>query len=261
MPLSREGEPYCQPRQKNASWEEVYSLFSICPSQQSLAAPPSAAIRSSTPQRCTVHSTCLTLAYERSSAAARGAEPEKGAEQTGDQINRSAVRQITKFRVRVGVAVALATVALVTATCGRAVNSVRVEPGLEPLRPVFALADSTGRSRSGLVYGLSVVPCGGDSAAWQIGATGSKGPPQRVTYGETPDGFVTLVGPQPLRSGCYDVFVTDGRRARFRVDAQGRVNPEHASPPDTSLHDNRSGHVRPVNRAMIGVGARRAERA
>jgi hypothetical protein len=103
------------------------------------------------------------------------------------------------------------------------VNQVRIEPGGAPLKPVFVLTDTTGRSGAGAIYGLSVVPCGADTAIWQIAATGSNGPPSRVEYGETPTGYVVHTGPAPLRPGCYDVFVTDGRRSRFRVDAAGHV--------------------------------------
>ena len=127
----------------------------------------------------------------------------------------------------------LSFVALLLGACDPAVNTVRVEIGASPLVPVFVLADSTGRGRSGPIYGLSVVPCGSDSASWQIASKQTVGAPARLVYGETPDGFITLVGPAPLRRGCYDVFVTNGRRARFRVDAQGRVFPESQPKPNT----------------------------
>lgn len=108
-------------------------------------------------------------------------------------------------------------------SCEPAVNLVRVEPGSAPLKPVFVLSDTTGHGSSGTIYGLSVIPCGADTAVWQIAASGSNGAPARLEYGVTPIGYVTHVGPEPLRSGCYDVYVTDGRRARFRVNAAGQV--------------------------------------
>ena len=114
-------------------------------------------------------------------------------------------------------------IALAAAACGPALNEVRIEPGTTPLKPVFVLTDTTGHAPSGTIYGMSVVPCGADTAVWQITATGSNGAPARFVYGETPPGYVVSVGPQPLRAGCYDVFVTDGRRSRFRVDGAGRV--------------------------------------
>jgi hypothetical protein len=146
----------------------------------------------------------------------------------------NAVRKITRWQARPAVAAVLATFALLLGACDPAINSVRIETGSAPLRPVFVLADSTGRGRSGPIYGLSVVPCGSDSAAWQISATQRVGAPQRLVYGETPEGFVTLIGPAPLHRGCYDVFVTNGRRARFRVDGQGRVVPEAQPKADTT---------------------------
>ena len=107
--------------------------------------------------------------------------------------------------------------------CGPALNEVRIEPGTTPLKPVFVLTDTTGRAPSGTIYGMSVVPCGADTAVWQIAANGSNSAPARLVYGETPAGYVVSVGPEPLRAGCYDVFITDGRRSRFRVDGAGRV--------------------------------------
>jgi hypothetical protein len=108
-------------------------------------------------------------------------------------------------------------------SCEPVVNLVRVEPGSAPAKPVFVLTDTTGRGASGTIYGLSVVPCGSDAPVWQIAANGSNGAPGRLEYGVTPPGYASNVGPMPLRSGCYDVFVTDGRRARFRVDGSGQV--------------------------------------
>jgi hypothetical protein len=107
--------------------------------------------------------------------------------------------------------------------CGPAINEVRIEPGSAPLKPVFFLTDTTGRASSGTIYGLSVVPCGEENPVWQIAANGSSAAPSRLEYGETPPGYVANIGPAPLRAGCYDVFVTDGRRSRFRVDASGHV--------------------------------------
>ena len=134
----------------------------------------------------------------------------------------NAVSHVTRLsRLRGGVS----AFALVLAVgCEAVVNEVRVEPGTAPLKPVFVLTDTTGRGASGTIYGLSVVPCGADTAVWQITALGSNGPPSRLEYGVAPTGYTAPVGPGPLRiGGCYDVFVTDGRRARFRVDPAGRV--------------------------------------
>jgi len=137
----------------------------------------------------------------------------------------NAVRQITLLPTRYTAALAsLAMTTLLFSLCGcdPAVNEVRVEPGAAR-EPVFVLTDTTGRGPSGAIYGLSVVRCGADSAVWQIVASGSNGAPMRLTYGQAPPGYVTTSGPQPLVAGCYDVFITDGRRSRFRVDASGRV--------------------------------------
>ena len=118
---------------------------------------------------------------------------------------------------------AAALVLLVATACGPTVNEVRVEPGSTPAVPAFVLTDTTGRGPSSLIYGLSVLRCGSDSAAWTVVALGTRTSPDRIVYGETPDGYATSSGPQPLRAGCYDVYVTDGRRARFRIDGTGRL--------------------------------------
>lgn len=107
--------------------------------------------------------------------------------------------------------------------CTGIVNLVRVEPGDAPNKPVFVLTDTTGRGPVGTIYGLSVIPCGSETPVWQLVASGSNGPPARVVYGDSVPGYLARVGPVPLRAGCYDVFVTDGRRVRFHVDAAGHV--------------------------------------
>jgi hypothetical protein len=113
--------------------------------------------------------------------------------------------------------------------CNPVVNAVRVDPGTVPREPVFVLSDTTGRVASGIIYGLSVLRCGTDSASWTIAANGSVGSPGRVVYGTTPPGYVTVAGPEQLRVGCYNVYITDGRRARFQVDRVGRVLAERLS--------------------------------
>lgn len=107
--------------------------------------------------------------------------------------------------------------------CANVVNRVRVEPGDTPSKPVFVLTDTTGRGPAGTVYGMSVLPCGSDSPVWQLVASGSNGAPSRIVYGDSVPGYVPRIGPRPLAAGCYEVYVTDGRRVRFHVDAAGRV--------------------------------------
>ncbi len=133
----------------------------------------------------------------------------------------NAVSHVTTcMRSPVIVMVALA----LAVACTPAVNLVRVEPGTASFTPVFVLTDTTGRAPSGVIYGLSVIPCGADTAVWQLAASGSNRVPMRLEYGQTPPGFVAHIGPQVLRPGCYNVFVTDGRRAQFRIDASGKLS-------------------------------------
>ena len=121
---------------------------------------------------------------------------------------------------------ALVALSISLIACEAFVNEVRVVPGTTPLKPIFVLTDTTGHGPAGTIYGLSIVACGTETVLWQISATGSNGAPSRIEYGVVPTGYVVNAGPAPLRAGCYDAFVTDGRRARFRVDAMGHVIPE-----------------------------------
>src|SRR5438270_4830257 len=131
--------------------------------------------------------------------------------------------------------------AFAAASCEPVVNLVRVEPGTTPMKPVFVLTDTTGHGSSGTIYGFSVIPCGADTAVWQVAANGTNGAPARLEYGVTPTGYVSRVGPEPLRPGCYDVYVTDGRRARFRVDGAGQiiVEPRRDSQPHARADTSR----------------------
>lgn len=126
-------------------------------------------------------------------------------------------------RAQLCIAASAIALTLGLASCESLVNEVRVEPGTTPLKPVFVLSDTTGRGPAGTIYGISVVACGNETVLWQIVATGSNGAPSRIEYGVPPTGYIVNAGPSPLRAGCYNVYVTDGRRARFRVDAMGRV--------------------------------------
>ena len=140
-------------------------------------------------------------------------------------ISVLAVSHVTRM-TRLCIVVLVAGVSSSLIGCEAIVNEVRIEPGTTPLKPVFVLTDTTGRGPVGTVYGLSVVACGSETVLWQIAATGSSGPPNRIEYGTTPPGYVVSAGPAALRAGCYDVFVTAGRRARFRVDKLGKVTAE-----------------------------------
>jgi hypothetical protein len=137
-------------------------------------------------------------------------------------ISLHAVSQVTTRTRSCGVALSLA-LTLALASCESLVNEVRVDPGTAPLKPVFVLSDTGGRGPAGTIYGLSVVACGSETVLWQIAASGSHSAPSRIEYGVAPTGYTVNTGPVPLRAGCYNVYVTDGRRARFRVDAAGHI--------------------------------------
>jgi hypothetical protein len=95
-------------------------------------------------------------------------------------------------------------------------NLVRVEPAPPPSTVVFAL------ERRSLVYGLTVMTCRG-RAMWTISNERLGEPPGRITYGVSPDGFVTRTGPNALTPGCYEVIVSGPSRTRFRIGIDGRL--------------------------------------
>ena len=100
---------------------------------------------------------------------------------------------------------------------------MRIEPSSQAGLPVFVLIDTGARAVGQVLYGLSVVRCGIDSSIWTLTATGTTGSPGRITYGETPPGYVSSVGPGPLVPGCYDVYASGGEKGRFRIGADGHI--------------------------------------
>ena len=140
-------------------------------------------------------------------------------------ISLPAVSHVTR-KPRLCHVATVAALSILLIGCEAVVNEVRVIPGPTPLKPLFVLTDSTGHGPAGTIYGLSIVACGTETVLWQIAAGGSNTAPSRIEYGVAPPGFVVNAGPAALHPGCYDVFVTDGRRARFRVDGFGHVVPE-----------------------------------
>lgn len=136
-----------------------------------------------------------------------------------------AVSNVTTRENRAGLIWALLSALIINGfACAGVVNQVRVEPGDKPNTPIFVLTDTTGHGPAGTVYGFSVIPCGTEAPVWQLVASGSNGAPARFTYGDSVPGYLTRIGPIPLSPGCYDTFVTDGRRVRFHVDAAGRID-------------------------------------
>src|SRR5918999_538123 len=64
-------------------------------------------------------------------------------------------------------------------------------------------------------------PATGAGAAWVVGpASGTADVPQ-IRYGETPVGFTSDQGPQPLVSGCYRVDISGTGKTEFVIDSAG----------------------------------------
>lgn len=127
---------------------------------------------------------------------------------------------------RAGHRAALALVALTAiagvAGCADHGRPLDTAPTAKPL-PVFHLG-LIRHGSSHFFYGLTVMNCAGNTPYWTFGERGAKGaPPDTVTYGATPVGYETVIGPLALEPGCYRVLVTGGASAEFRIAPDGRI--------------------------------------
>lgn len=110
--------------------------------------------------------------------------------------------------MRYGLLIACLTLCVACAT--DIARDVSVEP-----TPKAGVVDFVLKDRS-LMYGLTVMTCSG-RAVWTISNQGLGLPPSRISYGVTPDGFVSRVGPEALKAGCYEVVVSGPSHVRFRI--------------------------------------------
>jgi hypothetical protein len=101
-------------------------------------------------------------------------------------------------------------------------REVSVEPTPKPGVVEFVLEDRT------LLYGLTVMTCNG-RAVWTISNQRLGLPPSRISYGVAPDGFVSRVGPEPLKPGCYEVVVSGPSRVRFQIGEDGKLQANGAN--------------------------------
>ena len=121
--------------------------------------------------------------------------------------------------IRVGFSGACLTLCVACAT--DIALDVSVEPAPKAGVVEFVLKDRY------LLYGLTVMTCNG-RAVWTISNQELGLPPSRISYGVTPDGFVSRVGPEPLEPGCYEVVVSGPSRVRFRIGEDGKLVGEAA---------------------------------
>lgn len=92
---------------------------------------------------------------------------------------------------------------------------VWVEPGSTASHLVFGIAKRRGARepveslREFVVRSCYVAAGLTQQVFWRVrGDIGDATPPLRITYGEAPAGFSTLVAAKPLVSGCYDVDIS-----------------------------------------------------
>ncbi len=63
----------------------------------------------------------------------------------------------------------------------------------------------------------------GPGASWLVGPMGRTEQIKRLVYGETPSGFSSEQGPEPLTPGCYKVATSGTGTTGFTVDSLGTV--------------------------------------
>lgn len=123
-----------------------------------------------------------------------------------------------------GFTIPVACLTLCVACATDVARDVSIEPTPKAGVVEFVLEDRS------LLYGLTVMTCNG-RAVWTISNQGLGLPPSRITYGVTPDGFVSRVGPEPLKPGCYELVVSGPSHVRFRIGENGLLTPPAAPQP------------------------------
>jgi hypothetical protein len=78
------------------------------------------------------------------------------------------------------------------------------------------------------IYGCDA-PGTGSGAQWVVGPTGGTADVREIKYGETPAGFTSDQGPQPLKPGCYRVDVSGTGKTQFIVEPSGQVREQERS--------------------------------
>lgn len=77
--------------------------------------------------------------------------------------------------------------------------------------------------------GLLVESCeaswsGGQNTYWQIDDTKNPSAVREITYGETPDGYETIVEARPLSlNGCYTISYYGAKALHFVTDSLGQI--------------------------------------
>ena len=128
-------------------------------------------------------------------------------------------------RILTGTAVALSSLG-----CPRP-GAVWLASGDLKWQPLFGIAIDSGGFSSIGATGVVVHRCGEvppSGVVWSIvpdTARITDGPgmplPTRITYGETPKGFIDLVPAARLRPGCYRVTTSVPRKLRFAIGPDG----------------------------------------
>jgi hypothetical protein len=128
--------------------------------------------------------------------------------------------------------VAAATLALtLTAAACVPETAIQIAPGATRDSLVFLISDlQSGKQGAGFIYGLSILQCNTDRAAWTIAADGSRTMPDHVVYGRPVPGFATRAGPDSLHSGCYRAVVSSSNPLVFDVSPTGGITVRASKP-------------------------------
>jgi hypothetical protein len=111
-------------------------------------------------------------------------------------------------------------------------TAIWTTPGAYSSNLTFQLGRERGVSAPIALGIIAVTRCdspGGPPGEWQKRAewiaesqfTGAEH--SAVRYGDAPAGYRTVVGPKPLREGCYLAWVSGTGEMRFHVQPSGRV--------------------------------------
>src|SRR6185437_323737 len=123
---------------------------------------------------------------------------------------------------------AAAVLACVTLVACPARSAIWIEPGSTANHLVFGLGETRHGPPPKSLYGITVVPCGKEgqlpaSAVWAVARSADSAIPGRISYGETPPGFVTRRQAAVLRAGCYRAEDSASGRVEFLVNSDGTV--------------------------------------
>jgi hypothetical protein len=106
-------------------------------------------------------------------------------------------------------------------------TAVWVEPGSTAAHLTIGVGKKRGQPGGADIGVVRVYRCDGaatgEGAMWAVGPSSGTGDVRQIVYGQTPAGFVSNQGPQPLTPGCYRIDVSGTGKTEFQVGNDGTV--------------------------------------